>query len=59
MGPRRIIIGTCALDKCTNNEGLITIDQRYDLINVKGGYSMYHPECNPNPETTETTETAA
>lgn len=58
MPPRKIIIGTCALDACTTDLGFILIDQRYVLTAVKGGYAMYHEACNPNPEP-ETTEVAA
>jgi hypothetical protein len=59
MPPRKIILGTCALNECTVNGGLILLGDQFNTITVKGGHNMFHRECNPNPEPVEITEDAA
>jgi hypothetical protein len=59
MPPRKIILGTCALNECTVNEGLIILGDEFNTVTVKGGYNMFHRGCNPNPEPVETVETEA
>lgn len=57
LQPKKIL-GTCALDTCTVNGGLVFFQDECDVVPIKGGHNIFHRECNPNPEPIETTEAA-